>query len=272
MSILLKNQPGPFGRERRLDEILAQLNEVKNQGPRGPPNSTVLGEISKNICEIKNKIDENGFKIDHLIDVIDPLVTGFAKMQERTDNLEREFQERTANLEHQLETVRNDFELLSYVQSIKQDSNNFEFKRRIEEVALALRKAFQILKDLIPEKVYEEEEVEKMIKVNAIWATISVALSKLINLAVLCPTGNDSFDEQAAAKWGFCRESCDYENFSESLFAKTLNDLEKFTTAKEGSSARAQQLRFTPNLQNREVQGVSKTKIKKLDEAPGEEL
>ena len=124
-----------------------------------------------------------------------------------------------------------------------------------------MRKAVQILKDLIPEKVYEEEEVEKMIRINAIWATISVALSKMVNLAVLCPTGNDSLDEQAAAKWGFCRESCDYEDFAESLFAKTLNDLEKFTTAKEDSSD--QQLRFAPNLQNREVQGVSKTKIRK---------
>ena len=82
-------------------------------------------------------------------------------------------------------------------------------------------------------------------------------------MAVLCPTGNESFDEQAAAKWGICRESNDYEDFSESLFAKTLNDLEKFTTAQEGSSASAHQVRFAPNFQNREVQGVSKTKIRK---------
>ena len=96
-----------------------------------------------------------------------------------------------------------------------------------------------------------------MLKVNAVWATISVALSKLIKVAVLCPTGNENFDEQAAAKFGVCREGNVYEDFSEDLLAETLNDLEKFTAEWEGP------VRYAPNILNREVQAITKVKPRK---------
>ena len=59
---LLKNQL-KSGRDRQLDELAAQLNDVIEQCPKGKaaPNPTVLGEISKNIRAINNKLDETIF-------------------------------------------------------------------------------------------------------------------------------------------------------------------------------------------------------------------
>ena len=164
-------------------------------------------------------------------------------------------------MEQEIEVTKNDLELLSYVNCVKQDQNNFEFKRKIEELALALRKGFQILKDSIPKSDYQKGEVEKQMRINAIWATINLALSQLCKLAILCPTGNDELDEEAAARWGITRDATNYEDFSVNLLASTLKDLEEFSYAQEGSSDG--QVRFAPNIANKEVKMAATSKPRK---------
>ena len=249
--------------------------------------NTFIDINTKILRQIQDKIDQNTAKIDTFIDIVSPMVVSMTQVQERTAILEQHFAERTFDMEQKflertevlekdLKSARNDFQLLNYVSTVMQDSNNFTFKRRLEDVALAMRKAFEILRDLIPERIYEDEDLAKMMKVNAIWATISVALSKIIKLSILCPTGNKSLDEQAAGVYGVSRDGTVYEEFSESLFADTLNDLERFTTdafanefTSDGSDANGSAaVRFVPNIQNAEVQVVRKAKQRKSTRHP----
>ena len=251
VAALLKN-----GRDgTKMDELAAQLNDLKERSPLGKAkmNPTVVGEISKNLGAINMKLDhildeigplaaglgeigEINTKLDHILDAVGPLVTGLEEVQNRTKINEQE-----------IEVTRNDFELLSYVTCVKQDENNFEFQHKIEELALVLRTGFKTLKESIPSSHYKGGNVEKQMRINAIWATINLALSKLCKLAILCPTGNEELDEQAAARWGITRDASNYEDFSDGLLASTLKDLADFSREQEG------QVRFAPNIINDEV-------------------
>ena len=238
---------------RKLDDIDEKMNNLQAKR-ESSVSSVVVGEISKNLKEINDKVDR-------INDAIMPIVAKQAEEHERADYLEEA-----------MEVMKENIELTQYVTSVKQDKNTVAFKTKIEEVALAIRKGFKILRDSIPQLADSKVDVEQQPRLDAIWATIDHSLSQMCKLAMVCPVGDPILDEKMVAQTGLCREDSTYERVSKNRLEMALELLEDHPlmvkrTLQQSHSQKM--VRFVPNIANPKIKKVMASTSKMLASTPG---
>ena len=206
----------------KMDMIIQRLDNIQARRDSSVA-SVVVGEISKNIKKIGDKLTE-------LTDKVLPLL----QKQER----EKE------DLEEAMEISKEGIEYAQYVSAVRTDENSVQIKERLDDLSVAVREGFKLLK----------EGEERSPRIDAIWANINHSLSQLNEITMVCPNPNAEFDEKMAAELGSCREQSTYDN-AEGKLAMSLQLLEDKPPRKSKPklTQTKKKVGFVNNLTNTEV-------------------
>ena len=212
----------------KMDMIIQRLDNIQARRDSSVA-SVVVGEISKNIKKIDDKLNELAEKVLPLL-----------QKQERDKE----------DLEEAMEISKEGTDYAQYVSAVKIDENTVQIRERLDDLSVAVREGFRLLR----------EGEERNPRIDAIWANINHSLSQLHEVTMVCPNPNDEFDEKMAAEFGSCREQSTYEHYEneEGKLAMSLQLLEgkplrKSKTKLSQLPQSKRKVGFVNNLTNTEV-------------------